>query len=285
LNRFDLIVIGYGAITKSILKDSSALRKRILLISDREGLLLTKNIVQYSRRHIFESKGIICSDQIIVTLKVEESNIPVLFQMLNRFELSNLENIFFFSSVSVYGNSIEPANEFSETRPINAYGNNNLFLEKYLNRFSEKLTILRISNVIADFNLNDFLNTSLARIVRSRPVLLFNSGLIYRDFISMKDLTHVVIKLIDSKIEALPKVINISSNSSNSYLQIVDILRCELDLEITLESENLDVSKIIENSFIDNRLLMTLVSHRMSQIDDYLPAYLAAFIERENCTT
>jgi len=201
--------------------------------------------------------------------------------MLKRIDHEKLARIFFFSSVSVYGNTSIPALENSEIAPINEYGRQKLATERELIRHSNKVVVLRISNVIADVKLNDFLNSSLLSVRNSEGIKLFKGNDIYRDFIPMEDLIRVLIQLMQSRISRLPQTLNIATGTTSTYKTLVEIMEMTLNLKLQTQDFSPDFDKVIVSSVIDSSLLKSLLPYSPSILHNYLPMYIASFISGE----
>jgi nucleoside-diphosphate-sugar epimerase len=116
---------------------------------------------------------------------------------------------------------------------------------------STKLVILRISNVYGHPDLEDFVNQSWRSQAESRQQMVYQSGLIYRDFIHIDDLIKAIcILLVRSHVDT--DIFNISTGISLSAEEVLEIVR---DLQDKSDIEIVSASKpfgILDRSILDS---------------------------------
>ncbi len=141
-----------------------------------------------------------------------EKNLNITTKLFRDINTKNLKKIIYLSSAQVYGsNLIGKVKEDKYLSPNNNYGVsryiNEIFLEKYAEKFEKNLIILRISNVVgvpAIYNKSCFrlLPNDLKRQSEQTGELnLRSSGLQFRNFISMNFLIESILKFRKKRIK------------------------------------------------------------------------------------
>jgi len=157
-------------------------------------------------------------------------------------------NQFYFASTSaVYeNNKSHPFNEEMPTNPDLFYSYSKKLTEDYLKIRSSKLdgintTVLRFFNVFGSGQNTLRLNPPLTgylmdKLLRKEPVVLYNNTDIKRDYIHVKDIFEIVLKMLELRSMKGEKyeTFNLCSGNSYSVPQIVRILEdvCGDKLEI-----------------------------------------------------
>ena len=151
--------------------------------------------------------------------------------LLNQSFTSEIDH-FIFSSTggAIYGEPMSiPPNESSPEEPISIYGTSKLAAEKYI-KFYEKLglksSILRFANVYGPrqdpFGEAGVISIFLNNIKNNKPVYVFGDGTSSRDYIYVKDITKVAIKVLQ---KPAPEPVNVGSGKEvllNDLIKIIE---------------------------------------------------------------
>lgn len=131
-------------------------------------------------------------------------------QVINKINVYKLKKLIYLSTAQVYGKNLK--NKVSEktiVRPVNNYGKSRLATERYLarraNQSNFNLILLRISNVVGD---PVFPNKQCLRLLpndiknqvnKFKLISLRSSGLQFRNFISLKTTSEILLRLVSFK--------------------------------------------------------------------------------------
>lgn len=151
--------------------------------------------------------------------------------------------VFASSGGAVYGQTQrgEAISEHLHPRPISKYGVAKLFVEQYLHYFKHhhnfNFAIARISNAYGErpkINLSQgVISVWLSSIIKNEPIKLYGDGLQVRDYIHVEDLVESL-SLLNSKITD-NEVYNIGSSLGINLIQLLEIIKCELQLDVEVE--------------------------------------------------
>ena len=134
---------------------------------------------------------------------------------------------FFFSSTShVYQPSKNKIFENAKKNPISYYGKTKLLAENYIKKkLSNKITKYCIGRIFSTTNINqreNYLVPDLKRKIKySKKKIILKNLNHYRDFISMKDISKIIIKLMKIKFNG---VINIAGGNKVFLKDIATII-------------------------------------------------------------
>ena len=199
------------------------------------------------------------------------SNLISTIRLLNIMVQYNVLKIVFLSSGgTVYGEIAEEnASEDHSTYPISSHGIIKLSIEKYLYLYHKLHTmdylILRVSNPYGPYHNSDkqgFINVVIRKILQNEKIYIWGDGSIIRDFIYVKDLAKIFVRLIDLNI--FNEVINIGSGGGYSINQVlVYITGNHPDIDIEYKpSRKYDIQRII----LDTKKLKTLENFQLTDI-------------------
>lgn len=171
--------------------------------------------------------------------------------------------VFLSSGGTIYGdNKGQKALETHPTNPICSYGIIKLAIENYLllyNRLQNlEYLILRISNPYGEFHNSDkqgIINVVIKNILQNKKIIVWGDGSIVRDYIYVKDLAKIIIRLFEKNI--YNQTINIGRGEGYSVNQVLEyILEIQPNFEIEYkQSRKCDIQKIILNTDKLNSLL------------------------------
>ena len=150
--------------------------------------------------------------------KYIDSNIFGFFNLIESLKFNQPKKLLFASSSSVYGDSkIFPLKENQNLDPINVYAlskkNNEEIAKIYSKKYNTKFIGLRFFTVFGELGRPDmFFFKLLYNAFKNKKLYLNNSGNHYRDFTYIKDVTHILQKLINVKLFNNYEIFNICSS-------------------------------------------------------------------------
>jgi UDP-glucose 4-epimerase len=165
------------------------------------------------------------------------SNVAAAANWLQHLDRTRVRKMIYFSSGgTVYGvPQVVPITEEHPTNPINSYGITKLAIEKYTamyaDRFGVAYCLLRPSNIYGPgqrLHIGQGLIGVLAdRALQSKPLEIWGSGENLRDYLFIDDLVSGVMALLSN--QSSHRVFNLSSGQGHSVLDIVSILRNQIE--------------------------------------------------------
>lgn len=182
------------------------------------------------------------------------------------------------SSVAVYGECKDAADEDAVLNPINEYGIKKLEFENFLKVIGvPNLLNLRISNVFGDPRFDDLINRVYKAITQGFSIKLFEPDKIFRDFIYIDHVAkHMHQLVLGSDFSSGPRQIdiNISTGLSLSLFEVIQITENHLNRSLDFEIASSELGVILE-SRISNRKLLDLNGHEALAVKDQIMAYLS----------
>jgi UDP-glucose 4-epimerase len=166
------------------------------------------------------------------------SNLEGAVSLLEEMHKASVSKIVYFSSGgTVYGSGTAEHMErgFKEsdpTSPISSHGIVKLAVEKYLELYRHlygiDYLILRVSNPYGPHHRSEkqgFINVVLRNIKSGKPVTVWGDGSVIRDFIYVKDISRILLDLLDRNI--WNRVFNLGSGKGYSVKEIIDLIKSE----------------------------------------------------------
>ncbi len=202
------------------------------------------------------------------------------FNVLDYLSEKNIKIVYFSSGGAIYGKTKEvKISEDHKLQPISHYGLSKLLIENYilfLNRLNNlPYLILRVSNAYGKYQKTSgnqgFIPISIGNILSNNPIIIWGTGETIRDYIDIKDVSLVTIKLINNNIRN--EIINIGNGEGTSLNEIVKYLKTCMTESIRVEykkSRSIDADKIILNTYKIN----SLIDHKYTTIKDGINGYL-----------
>ncbi len=175
-------------------------------------------------------------------------NVIPAINLFNICSKRNIKIIYFSSGGSIYGKQDKlPIKEIFNTNPISLYGLSKLTLEKFLISLSEdrkfNYLIIRPSNVYGydeTYPPNNskigFIHSSFAAIKDRKPISIFGSSGLIRDYIHISDLVDGTVCLISKEINN--EIFNIGTSVGSSNIEIFN------EIKDIIEEYKLDITKI-----------------------------------------
>jgi len=254
-NDFDVCILGYGVISSQLVNQLSSENKTVLVVTENLSNDNFQENVTFISRTIFLKKAqSMIFGNVVCSLRLDYLSEELFIKLILGATLRNTPNLILMSSGSVYGETLLPVTEEVMARPESTYAKSRLNAEEIVLRVvppSTNLVILRISNVYGHPDLEDFVNQSWRSHYESRRQTVYQSGLIYRDFIHIDDLIKVIcILLVRSQVDR--DIFNISTGislSAEEVLEIVQDLQAKGHVEIVSASKPLG---ILDRSILDS---------------------------------
>jgi UDP-glucose 4-epimerase len=162
------------------------------------------------------------------------------------------------SSAAVYGNyQFLPINENIQLKPISPYGISKLTMELYVENSGLDYTVFRFSNVYGPRQYSSaesgVISIFCNNLINNKNHTIFGNGEQTRDFIFVGDVVEVIINSYEKKI--LKKTLNLSTNTSISINQIVNLLNQIFNKKLTIDYLKAKSGDIFE-SRLDNKKLL-----------------------------
>lgn len=163
------------------------------------------------------------------------------WQLLEAAKSCNVRRFLYFSTIHVYGEPLEGRIDESRLpRPMHPYAIANRAAEDYVlaaaRRGSVTGAVLRLSNAVGapahpDIDRWTLLVNDLCRqAARKQPLILRSSGIQYRNFVAMNDVTRAVAHLLEVPAETLGDgLLNLGGRSAHTILAMTELVarRCE----------------------------------------------------------
>jgi len=156
------------------------------------------------------------------TQNIVESNIIYLKESLELAKKLHVENIVFFSSMSVYGD--QDQENIDEAQPLNhpnLYGISKYFGEQYLKESPFNILILRLPAVLTK-QTQTYIANLLNDLQHNREITLTNHQKVFNNFISVRDIAHF---LSHVKIQKKFEILNLASPQEPSLYEVVTYLK------------------------------------------------------------
>ncbi len=133
------------------------------------------------------------------------------------------KKIIFISTMSVYGKLNTCKIDLNtKIRPVDAYGRSKFKSEQYLVKLSKQRKIdyfiLRLPAIVGINSDYNFISKALKKIKNNEPLVYSNPNLKFNNFIHVKNLTEIIIKLVRFQGS---RVLNVASNSPIKLKNIV----------------------------------------------------------------
>ncbi len=172
------------------------------------------------------------------------SNILGFMNILECCRYYNIKGLVYASSSSVYGgNKLIPFSvEHNVDSPISIYAAskkaNELMAHSYNHLFGIRSTGLRFFTVYGPWGRPDMaMYIFTKKILKGKPISIFNKGKMKRDFTYIDDIINGVIASIENNYEC--EVFNLGNSRSESLMEVVSILESNLGKKAIIEYEPL----------------------------------------------
>ena len=172
------------------------------------------------------------------------SNILGFMNILECCRYYNIKGLVYASSSSVYGgNKLIPFSvEHNVDSPISIYAAskkaNELMAHSYNHLFGIRSTGLRFFTVYGPWGRPDMaMYIFTKKILKGKPISIFNKGKMKRDFTYIDDIINGVIASIENNYEC--EIFNLGNSRSESLMEVVSILESNLGKKAIIEYEPL----------------------------------------------
>ena len=162
-----------------------------------------------------------------------ETNVKTSVELFKLCVEKDIQKVIFASTGgAIYGNGELYAGSFKETdlaSPVSPYAIGKLAIENYLHYFSLKYGLssvaLRISNPYGErqpmHRKQGVIPIFLENMAHDRPITVYGDGSMVRDFVYVKDLAKMVVKVFES--DDTKDVYNLGSGQGDSIAEIIDM--------------------------------------------------------------
>jgi UDP-glucose 4-epimerase len=202
--------------------------------------------------------------QVSVSKSIENANFDANENIINTLNLIDLckkfeiKNIICASTAAVYGDCCNlPIEEDSQLNPISPYGISKLAMELYVKNSGLNYLIFRFSNVYGPRQYSSaesgVISIFCNNLINNQNHKIYGNGEQTRDFIFVGDVVEVMINSLEKKISK--KTLNLSTNTSISINQIVNLLNQIFDKKLTIDYLKAKSGDIFE-SRLDNKKLL-----------------------------
>jgi UDP-glucose 4-epimerase len=187
-------------------------------------------------------------------IKYYNNNFLNTIKLLNNIRGSEIKKIIFASTCSVYGESNLPFKENSKINPKNNYGFSKYLCEEFIKNFCKKnninYAILRYFNVagsdyknnIGQINKNGQLIKNIStNILKNKPIHVYGTdyntkdGTCVRDYIHIKDLTDIHIKVLNYLNKKKNIILNCGYQKPSSVLEVINSFKKNSKNKITIK--------------------------------------------------
>lgn len=210
--------------------------------------------------------------------ELEEVSIPTK-KLIWTLAREDIKFVYFSSGGTVYGNvPNERAREHDQLNPVSFYGHAKVDLEiyvEYMHRAAGlRYVIFRPSNAYGPYQSADrpqgLISALFAKFVRQEPLQVWGDGSSVRDYIYVDDLTHSVVRILNSGIENM--TLNVGSGCGRSLLEVVNCFETVLGARIPLDFAKPrpgDIPRIV----LDVSRLARLGAWRSRSLEDGIRGY------------
>jgi len=169
-------------------------------------------------------------------IKIVESNISYLLQVIHFCKRNSIKKFIFFSAMSIYNNTNkENVHEKDFYFNTNLYSTSKLLGENILEESTLEVLIIRLPMVLTRDHKNGVLNRIVEKLKKNQDVLLKNSHKLFNNFISIDDIYNFI---IDYKFEKNFEKINLASKKENTLLEITEFLKKKLSSRSIIITSN-----------------------------------------------
>ena len=270
-----ICVLGAGTIGTSLVQSLKTKCGEIHLGTLKEGLepeTFIKDIQFHKYGQIHKVENVIEISKCVITTRIDLLPVEqkkLIFDDIKSLASNGCEFIN-LSSVSVYGSSKFPRNEFSELNPINSYGLMKMNIELDLIKIipNVKLTNLRVANLYGMRGFPDLTNTVFSHLRNNREMTIPNNTNL-RDFIFYKDLEVFLEDWIFNRFY-IYGALNFASGKSVSIEDWVNLISKVTGKEAYYRK---DFSEQLAYSVIDNMKLKETWNYPLTDMNQGLVEY------------
>lgn len=249
----DILIFGYGEITRHLIHKFTADGLRVICVSDQDLNIQVPLFAQLRRSEIIRMK--VESNILLVCWKDEFK----LFEFEGEFYRWMIESLcvtqscYILSSASIYKDSPMPLAESEQNLDLNYRDNPKYRLEQEILNVTQKMNvnscILRISNVYGKDIKYGLIGSILNSINSGVSAKIYTGATLIRDYLFVNDLYDALYKLINSKNQE--KILNLSSGIGLNPDQVLEQF---LTQRFKVKFNRIETSPVIykECSILDN---------------------------------
>ena len=149
-----------------------------------------------------------------------QTNVQGTQNVLDSCRSNTISKIIVTSSAAVYQNSGNSVDETSTTKPLSAYGQSKLDMEKITIQSKVNYIILRLFNVYGDGQTTGVIPNFRKNILDNVPLTIFGDGKAIRDFIHIDDVVDAIIL----SMKPTSGIYNIASGNGTSISNLAKLL-------------------------------------------------------------
>ena len=262
--KCDVAVFGFGEITNMIIAKIVGEGLSVVCITNYVPFGMdhytSNQVLFYSREEIL-GVNLSCEVSLVTwrnsKILIEESK--DFYKWFNSDSFISLKN-FFLSSASVYKDSYHPSTESKENLEASILQNPKFLLEEDLMRIMKKKNIrncnLRISNVYGSTITQGFIGLIFRSLVTLNPVKRITGRGVYRDFITVGDVSLAVIGLINCNQYA--ENVNISTGIPTSSDEVFESFYrsgyCLNETQVPYMEESIKASVVLNCDLLSSML-------------------------------
>lgn len=159
--------------------------------------------------------------------KIVNSNISYLQEIIEYAEKNQVQEIIFFSSISVYGKQChENVNEDDKLNSPDLYGLTKLIGEKLLQESQINVLCLRLPAILGYRNTTTFMSKCFEKLKNNQTLCISDANRIYNNLISTENLFEF---LKNVELKQKFDIINLSSKKGKTVLEIVELIKSALN--------------------------------------------------------
>ncbi len=201
-----------------------------------------------------------------------DSNITGFTNILECMKKSNLKNLIYASSSSVYGNCKKfPFKENLKLRPLNFYGQTKLMNERiaevYNKNFNLNMIGLRLFTVYGPYGRPDmFIPKIIKNIKLNKSIDLYNNGRHIRDFTYVEDVSEIIFKLYE-KIKNKKfknEIFNICGGSKISLRKLIYLVEKMTKNKIKTKLKSFQRGDMYKTHGNNNRLMKSINKYKFT---------------------
>jgi nucleoside-diphosphate-sugar epimerase len=203
-------------------------------------------------------------------------NVKMAWNLVSSARGANVESLFYFSSVDVYGRSPElPMSETTSLDPDTWYGLSKSTCEWIVReelRSKCPTCILRIPGIFGrSRNDRSVIGRFVSSIRQEGKVYLHGDGKVLRDYVFAPDLCRVTERLISGKVSG---TYNVATGASCSLLQILEKIRQTLEIDFEIVHLPANTERNFDMCFDPARLSAALGDFEFSPLSAAIRHYL-----------
>ena len=216
-----------------------------------------------------------------------DDNITGFLNILEGCRRSNVKNLIYASSSSVYG--LSKKSIFSETdvvnKPISMYAlsktSNELMAHTYSHLYNLNTTGLRFFTVYGPWGRPDMAMYIFAKkIMNGESITVYNDGLMQRDFTYIDDIVKGVRSCIMKNYKY--EIFNLGNNKKENLMDMIAIIQNRLKRDVKIKYEKIKLGDVISTYADTSYAASKLGYYPKTSIEEGIPKFLDWFLDFHN---